>query len=195
MPVLDRGVQAAVSVCAYPQQMLVMAYNQGSATTVQSYYYRVPELVVEHQFPWAGLHSFDIRTKSDMGLLVIESLFQGISASILISEHEITQLVLDTCRTLCSDDPSAAVELLVSSGVKISHANIFIQSLAVPRLKLVLQYFPQVKPAINQKMITILAGEEACWVIQATAFNAARLSIQAMPVSQVLEFIHSLHQL
>lgn len=192
---IDPGVQAVAFVCAYPDQMLVLAFQRYDDPIKQHFFYRVPELAISHTSPMRGLHSLEIRTTPDMGAATISELLYGLSKDgIPTTRYTLNRSDLARVQELVSQDSEAAVSLLIAVGMPMKQAQAFVQALAKPNLSLILQLMYRVIPAVEQKVLALVADEAGCWLLEDDQLDAYKVTVQGLPAKQAVELILNAHK-
>ncbi len=186
MPQIDPGVLAAVSVCAHPQQMVSMIYQNGQETAQQYYFYRVPELAVTHTLPSSGLHNFEISATSDMGSSLLQTLLDNVPKdSPTTSTYEIDQQILAQAQeTSTSEHGQEAQEIFIATGIAPNQAKDFAETLASPQTRLMIQIIYQPPPDAKQEILTLLANDNL-WLIRAEHPNAPQVNVTRLSFEHI----------
>lgn len=189
-PVVDKPVQAAVTACVYPEQMVSLSYTDAGQPQ-QGYFYRAQDLSVTHSFPEQGFSELRIGSASDMGLEVVNGLFRALQPSSWRSQsYPLMQYWLAKAQRLSENQFDAAVGVLTDAGVAGDDARALASVFRAPALKLVLQCFYQIQPIPEQRVLTVLADGGSCWLIGADALDTKTILVQAMPPGDALHAIH-----
>lgn len=192
VPQIDSGILSIISVCVYPQQMVSLIYQ--SEQVQQRYYYRVPELAVEHTFPYPGLHDFTVSTESDMGESVVRTLLSNITAgSSPTPTYEVAQQILPSPQD--TDDLEhgrETLDLLIAQGVARDHAEDLVRTFVAPKFRLTVQIVYQPPPETKQEIITLLAADDL-WIVRAENPNAPLVKIRGASLEHVQQIFEQIY--
>jgi hypothetical protein len=177
---LDPALHAAVSICAHPDQMVALIDRRAGSPARRRYFYRVPELTVAHTFPHAGLHDLQIAAGSDMGAAALDELLYELPDYAMTTPRYILQQT--QFGELQRQAEEGTAEPLASAELPTEHALSLHDALARPRMRVLLQLAYRAAPAAEQYALALIAGEQACWLIQTDELDS--VALQAVSAAQ-----------
>jgi len=190
---ISSDIARLLSNCAYPRQMLALTYHLGNGAT-QRNFLRGREYDVEHALPYPWVHQFQVKTKSDMGFGIVQSLTKDTPSGETSKAYSVPQDQLDKARQRATDDVEAAARLLLDLGLGDSHAKGFAAVLGAPETKVILQAVYDFGKTIRQNFYSILADKVSCWLVNARQPDSHLVEVMQVDRAKLDQIIFSTFQ-
>lgn len=169
--VVEPSLQAMLSVCAYPQQMMALVYRIVPAAPVECYHYRREALIVRHTKPVSLLHDFQSFAGLDMGRKEIVWLFENYLWTYECPSNEISQDAYAQSIEMAYTDEKKTEQFLIESGLSPDVCASFINILVSHKLEIQAQWVYQFDPVVNQNSVIFFADESSCWLVEKVIAN------------------------
>lgn len=186
-PSVEPSLQAIVSTCAYPNQMMALIYNIIPSAPVEAYYYHRGELTVRHTWTEVLMHDFQSTNDSDMGKAMLTALFENYFWTFESPISEIPFDVYEQVTKLTFIDPEKARRYLMGAGVAPDICALFINGVHDHKVQIQAQWVYQFTPRILQNSLVFFIGPSSCWLVE-KVFDRKIMRIKAVNSD-------SLHQL
>lgn len=187
---IDRGILAAISVCAYPEQMVTLLFKYNNVHVKQCFFYHVKELNVKYMPSATGLYKFEIASASDMGLDDVHNLLLDLPSSDPSSIYSLDQNVLIDIINSDYQDLSAIITRLTELDVPSQVALSFAQALSAPRIHLILYLIYRTTPIVTQRVLTVVANPIESWLLQTNEASSDIVTLQRLPATQIIQIIN-----
>ncbi|MEM8535615.1 MAG: hypothetical protein AAGF95_32590, partial [Chloroflexota bacterium] len=156
------------------------------------YHYRHTDSTVVYRPLLAGMHQFRSSTDGDMGAdAVREWLAEVPQASPSGPVVTLPRTTITEIKKLPPEQSDIAVTQLVTAGMPPLHAPQLVQTMLNATLTVTFQLLYRVQPDPPQQMVTVLADDATCWILQAPHAQAPHVSVQCVTPAEVQQMVET----
>ena len=178
--------------CAALQQMSTIIHWQHQQKPIIQYHYRHSDYTVVYRPHPVGMHQFRLSTDIDMGGdAVRDGLADVPQASPSGPVVTLPRTTLTEIKKLPSEQSDVAVTHLVTAGMPPLHAPQLVQAMLNAALIVTFQLLYRVQPDPPQQMVTVLADDATCWILQAQHAQAPHVSVQCVTPAEVQRMVET----
>jgi hypothetical protein len=175
-------LQGALSISAYPDKMMSIAYKDAQGKTFDIRHYRRENWFVRHTQTDIQLHEFTLFNKTDMGLQDLLDIFRKYLWSSNIPAIDIPSDVYEKSLGMAVQNRIMAEKLLTDAGVSVDSALNLIQAFINYEMKIYVQWIYELNPNLNLSSLFIWGNEDVCWVAETSLLEQGK-KVKVMALS------------